>query len=61
MSAVLVFSKGATTGEWKWGDKELPIVESYCYLGIEFACNGSWDSNVQKVMVRKNSINCIGY
>ncbi len=46
----MVFSKGATTGVWKWGDKELPTVESYCYLGIEFACNGSWDSYVQKLI-----------
>ncbi len=41
------FSKAATTGVWKWGDKELPTVESHCYLGIEFACNGSWDSYVE--------------
>ena len=25
-------------------------VVSYCYLGIEFAKNGSWDSHVQKVI-----------
>ncbi len=24
-------------------------MESYCYLSIKFACNGSWDSHVQKV------------
>ncbi len=22
---------------WKWGDKDIPEVVSYCYLGIEFA------------------------
>ena len=34
----------------KWGDKDIPEVVSYCYLGIEFAKNGSWDSHVQKVI-----------
>ena len=34
---------------WKWGDK-IPEVVSYCYLGIELAKNGSWDSHVQKVI-----------
>ena len=27
----------------------MPRVVSYCYLGIEFANNGSWDSHVQKM------------
>ncbi len=39
-----------TTRVWKWGDKELPTLESYCDLGIEIACDGSWDSHVQKVL-----------
>ena len=30
--------------------KEILRVVSYCYLGIEFADNGSWDSHVQKVI-----------
>ena len=51
-SAVMVFSKQVNTGActWKWGDKDIPEVVSYCYLGIEFAKNGSWDSHVQKVI-----------
>ena len=32
------------------GGIESPRVVSYCYLGIEFANNGSWDSHVQKVI-----------
>ena len=50
-SAVMVFSKEVDTGActWKWGDKDTPEVGSYCYLGIEFANNGSWDSHAQKV------------
>ena len=41
----MVFPKElvACTCTWKWGDKEIPRVVSYCYLGIEFANNGSWD------------------
>ena len=35
---------------WKWGDKYISEVVSYCYLGIEFVNNGSWDSHVQKVI-----------
>ena len=51
-SAVVVFSKVAIIDmcAWKWGDKVIPRVVSYCYLGIEFAENGSWDSHVQKVI-----------
>ena len=51
-SAVVVFSKVAITDmcTWKWGDNVIPRVVSYCYLGIEFAENGSWDSHVQKVI-----------
>ncbi len=48
----MVFSKEVNTGAcaWKWGNKDIPEVVSYCYLGIEFANNGSWDSHVQKVI-----------
>ena len=42
----MVFSKVAITDmcAWKWGDNVIPRVVSYCYLGIEFAENGSWDT-----------------
>ena len=30
-SAVMVFSKGAENGCWKWGEYSLPIVSSYSY------------------------------
>ena len=48
----MVFSKEVVKGTctWKWGDKEIPRVVSYCHLGIEFANNGSWDSHLQKVI-----------
>ena len=47
----MVFSKeDACTRTLKWGDKEIPRVVSYCYLGITFAENRSWDSHVQKVI-----------
>ena len=28
-NAVIVFSKGAVNGFWKWGEYSLPIVPSY--------------------------------
>ena len=42
----MVFFKEIGTGActWKWGDINIPEVVSYYYLGIEFASNGSWDS-----------------
>ena len=30
-SAVMVFSKDAVKGCWKWGEYSLPIVSSYSY------------------------------
>ncbi len=38
------FLKEVDTGvcTWKWGDKDIPEVVSYCYLATEFANNGSW-------------------
>ena len=40
----MVFSKEVDTGTctWKSGDKNIPEVVSHCYLGAEFANNGSW-------------------
>ena len=35
-SAVIVFSKVAVNGCWKWGEHSPPIVSSYSYLGIDF-------------------------
>ena len=48
----MVFSKEVNAGEctWEWGDSDIPGVVSYCYLGIEFAKNGSWDGHVHKVV-----------
>ena len=55
-SAVMVFCKEAITGTctWKWEDKEISRVVSYCYLGTECADNGAWDSHVQKVINNNN-------
>ena len=27
-------------GGWVWGDEALPVLDSYCYLGIEFSSDG---------------------
>ena len=54
----MVFFKEVVKGicTWKWGSRstEIPRVVSYCYLGIEFANNGSWDRHVQKIMNLSN-------
>ena len=30
--------------------RELPKVSNYCYLGIDYASNGSWDVHIKKVI-----------
>ena len=47
-SAVMVFSKDAENGCWKWGEYSLPIVSAYSYLGIDFSRNGAWDMHIRK-------------
>ena len=49
-SAVMVFSKDAINGCWKWGEHSLPKVSSYSYLGIDFSSNGAWDMHIKKLL-----------
>ena len=49
-SAVMVFSKDAVNGCWKWGEYSLPKVSSYSYLGIDFSSNGAWDMHINKLL-----------
>ena len=49
-SAVMIFSKDAVNGCWKWGEYNLPIVSSYSYLGIDFSRNGAWDKHIRKLL-----------
>ena len=49
-SAVIVFSKDAVNGCWKWGEHSLSKVSSYSYLGIDFASNGAWDMHIKKLL-----------
>ena len=49
-SAVMVFSKDAVNGCWKWGKHSLPKVSSYSYLGIDFSSNGAWDMHIKKLL-----------
>ena len=51
-SAVMVFSKDAVNGCWKWGEYSLPIVSSYSYLGIDFSRNGACDMHIYKKVIR---------
>ena len=49
-SAIIVFSKDAVNGCWKWGKHSLPKVSSYSYLGIDFSSNGAWDMHIRKLL-----------
>ena len=49
-SAVMVFSKDAVNGCWKWGEYSLPIVSSCSYLVIDFSRNGAWDMHIRKLL-----------
>ena len=49
----MVFSKiGDTSGKWFLGNEELPVLDSYCYLGIIFSSNGSWDKHIKSLIIR---------
>ena len=54
-SAVMVFSKDAVNGCWKWGEYSLSKIYSYSYLGIDFSSNGAWDMHIKNywIMVGK--------
>ena len=49
-SVVMVFTKEAVEGTWKWGEHDLPTVAKYTFLGIDFASNGAWDGHIKKVL-----------
>ena len=48
-SAVMVFSKDAVNGCWKWGEHSLPKV-FFIYIGIDFSSNGAWDMHIKKLL-----------
>ena len=51
--AIVIFSKtGRGSGKWVWGDESLPILDSYCYLGVEFSSDGSWDKHIKSLIMR---------
>ena len=46
------FSKvGKFLSGWVWGGESIPILGSYCYLGIEFSADGSWDKHIKSLVV----------
>ena len=49
-SVVMVYTKEAVEGTWKWGEHDLPTVAEYTFLGIDFASNGAWDGHIKKVL-----------
>ena len=54
----MVFSIEVDTGTFtrKWGDKDIPRVASYSFLGIEFVNNGSLDRHVRIVIVKGKNL-----
>ena len=40
------------SGKWVWGDESLPILDSYCYLGVQFSSDGSWDKHIISLIMR---------
>ena len=51
--AVVIFSKSEkVSGKWAWGNENLPVLDSYCYLGIEFSSDGSWDKHIKSLITR---------
>ena len=45
LKCTVVLSKlGNHSGTWVWGHESLPVLDSYCYLGIELSSNGSLDN-----------------
>ena len=49
-SAVMVFSKDAVNGCWKWYEHSLPKESSFSYLDIDFSSNGAWDMHIKKLL-----------
>ena len=36
-----------------WGDESLPILDSYCYLGVEVSGDGSRDKHIKSLTMCK--------
>ena len=45
------FQKQTLLGGWIWGVESLPVLDSYCFLGIEISSDGSWDKHIKSVAV----------
>ena len=51
--AALVFSKTEkVSGRWVWSKKSLPVLDSYCYLEVEFNSDASWDKHIKLLIMR---------
>ena len=46
-----VFKCRKGSGRWVWGGESLPVVDFYCYLGLGFSSDGSWDKHVNSLVV----------
>jgi hypothetical protein len=46
-SAVIVFNGEVGGLNWHWGNVEIPVVNQYTYLGVEFSSDCKWDAHIQ--------------
>ena len=37
---------------WVWGGESFHVMDSYCYLGIEFSSDGSWGEHINSLVIR---------
>ena len=44
---------GPPAGEWVWGDEGLAGLDSFCFLGIEYSSDGSWDKHIKTLITCK--------
>ena len=40
------------TATWVWGNQNIPTLDSYCYLRVEFSSNGLWDKHIKSSVTR---------
>ena len=42
---------GKVSGGWVWNGENVLVLNSYCYLRIEFGSDGSWDKHIKSLVV----------
>jgi hypothetical protein len=49
-SAVVVYAPRGATGHWRWGGTDVPVKDSYTYLGVKLHSNCRWTPHVEEVL-----------